>query len=92
MTDVEIITNNVPRDVQDDWNQEGEFNNAYVMYKGERYDLDDFQTTQMAGNPGSKLFKDWDGYISDTFFSGILLKWVPGTNWEQVIMGRYYAH
>lgn len=85
-----IITNNVPREVIDDWNQEGEFNNAYVIYKGERYPLDDFQSTSTLG---LEKFRDagWDGYISETFFSGILLKWVPGTNWEEVIMGRYHV-
>ena len=92
MDKVTIITNNVPRDVQDDWNEAGEFNNAYVMYKGTRYDLDDFQSTSGIHESEHIFRKEgWDGYISDTFFSGILLKWVPGTDWEQVIMGRFYS-
>lgn len=82
----------MPRDVQDDWNQEGEQNDAFVVYKGEKHLLEDF--TSVSGiNDRAHPFREegWDGYISDTFFSGILLKWVPGSLWEQVIMGRYYA-
>lgn len=89
---MQIITNNVPREIQDDWNEEGDFNNSFVIYKGERYDLDDFMSTSGI-NLTEKDFREqgWDGYISDTYFSGILLKWVPGTDWEEVIMGRYFT-
>lgn len=89
---MKIITNNVPRDVHDDWDQEGEQNDSYVMYKGEKYPLDDFMSTSGIHESENTFRKEgWDGYISDTFFSGILLKWVPGTDWEQVIMGRFYT-
>ncbi len=83
---MKIITNNVPREVHDDWNQEGEFNDSFVVYKGEKYLLEDFM-----GTIDTDFREDWDGVISDTFFSGILLKWVQGSNYEQVVMGRYYT-
>lgn len=92
MGNVEITTNNVPRPVQDDWNQDGDFNNSFIVYKGERYDLDDFQSTSAIGQVHEDFRKaGWDGYISWTYFSGILLKWVPGSNFEEVIIGRYYV-
>ena len=88
---IEITTNNVPREVHDDWNQEGEQNDSYIMYKGERYDLDDFQS---CSGLGLEEFRNagWDGYINWTYFSGIVLKWVPGTDWEQVIIGRWFVN
>jgi hypothetical protein len=103
MGEVTIITNNVPRDIIDGhelptelrttefdylaWDkiEQGEESASFIQYKGEWYDLGDFQCASDAVFPG------WDGYISDTFFSGILLKYVPGTDFEQVIMGRYYS-
>lgn len=33
-------------------------------------------------------WKNWDGYQSDTFFSGVLVKFV---DLDQVIVGRYYC-
>lgn len=87
-----IITNNVPRDVIDDWDQQGEQNDSYVVYKGEKYPLEDFQSVAGISSLDHIFRKGgWDGWLSDSFFSGILLKWVPGTQCESVIMGRYYS-
>ena len=76
---MKIITNNVPRDVHDDWDQAGEQNDSYVMYKGEKYPLGGFRVHVPVSTNREHTFRKegWDGYISDTFFSGILLKWVP---------------
>ena len=71
--------------------EKGEDNASFIRYKDEWYDLQDFQTTRSITFHPTHPFRKWDGYISDTFFSGILIKWVPETNWEQVVVGRYYA-
>jgi hypothetical protein len=70
-----------------DWNliARGEDSASFVRYKGELYDLGDFMRVPEG------MFHWWDGYISDSFFSGILIKHVPEDNFETVIVGRYYA-
>lgn len=103
MNEITIITNRVPRDVVDawdltekerkefdhlDWNalEAGEYGRSFFRYKGEVYELDDFQRVPDGlFDPGSY----WDGYISDSFFSGILVKWTDDL--EQIVVGRYYS-
>jgi hypothetical protein len=98
-----IITNNVPRDVVDAWElsaderaefdyfnwdalERGEDSASFVRYKGELLDLREFQVWD---NPSSPLRPDWDGFRSDTFFSGALVRYVD--NCERVVMGRYFS-
>jgi len=100
---MEIITNNVPRDIiwgyevseKDrkefdyiDWDAVDEGREAiqFARYKGEFYDLNDMEGGW--GTQFPEVFKGWDNYRSDSFFSGILVKYVDD---EQVIMGRYYS-
>jgi hypothetical protein len=102
MSEVTIITNNVPRDVIDayeltpkereefdylDWKKIEllEDSAQFFRYKGELYDLGDFQRVGTAdGN-----FLDWDGFITDSFFSGILIRYVD--EFERVVVGRFYS-
>jgi len=102
MNELTIITNNVPRDVIEayeltlkeqaefdyyDWNRiiAGKENPNFFRYKGEVYDIGEFMPI---GNLVPSL-KGWDGYQSESFFSGILLKYVD--NFERVIIARYYS-
>jgi hypothetical protein len=92
-----IRTNNVPRDLLY-WNdltskEQKEFDylteNAvsdgltFFRYNGAAYDLGSFQHTSHLP------FKGWDGYMSDTYFSGILVKYV--NDYEQIIVATYYS-
>jgi len=112
MDKLTIITNNVPRPIIDGWNlnekeraefdyinwkavDEGNDSASFFRYKGELYDLNDgFMTTVGVGAP--EAFKEWDGYQSDSFFSGILIRYPRGEyeaepDYESVVVGRYYS-
>ena len=90
---MEIITNNSPRPLIDfcqltvkEQNEQREsFINAecldYFRYKGRVYTTEDFMRCP-------EPLKDWDGYESDTFFSGTLIKLLDD---DRLIVGRYYS-
>ena len=95
---MEIITNNAPRQILYQWDltpvEREEFDylkndedGNFVRYKGETYDLGEFMTTQ--GLTEFNPLKKWDGYHSDSFFSGIVVKYTEDNDY--VIMGRFYA-
>ena len=56
----------------------------FVRYNGRIYDCAEFMRT---GNNDD--LKGWDGYISDSYFSGVLIK-LSGDG-ESAIMGRYFS-
>jgi hypothetical protein len=105
MADLTIITNHVPRLVTDayeltaaerdefdylDWQaiDRGEDSASFVRYKGELIDLGDFDGTTYTF-PADHPFKSWDGYRSDSFFSGILVRYCE--DHDHVIVARYYG-
>ena len=68
----------------------------FVKFRGVWYDLQDFITT----SPGPwnhglpEEFRQWDGYASDSFFSGTLLKYVKDDDimdFDRVVMATYYS-
>lgn len=94
---MKIITNNVPRDVIDAWQltaaeraefdyldwpaiEAGSDSASFMRYRGELYDLSEFMRAPDSLAP-------WDGYQSDTFFSGIVVRY--SRDFESVIVGRY---
>lgn len=102
MSNVTIITNNVPRDVLDSWQltkaeredfdyldwaalDEGRDSRSFVRYKGRLIDLND-----MDGLARSVGLDGWDNYQSDSFFSGIVIRYAD-EQCETVICGRYYS-
>jgi hypothetical protein len=101
MSNVKITTNNVPRPIIDasqlsmsakaefyylDWPaiKEGNDSASFFRYKGQLYDLGEFQRTTETQIP----IKDWAGYFADSFFSGLLVKYVDD---ESIIVGTYYV-
>lgn len=99
---ITVTTNHVPRDVIDayelsekerqefgylDWEkiERGEDSASFFRYKGMLYDLGEFQIV----STWQPSLTGWDGYISDTFFSGIIVKYVE--DYERVIVGTFYA-
>jgi hypothetical protein len=91
-----IITNNQPRFTLDWYDLTdaekalfAEFDDAdigtYVRYKDGIYNLNgEFMVV-----PDVMAKHGWDGIHTDTFFSGILFRWVDDSI-DEVIMGRYY--
>jgi hypothetical protein len=94
---ITIRTNNVPRnpiygyELSEKERKEFDYIDAehfdghsFLRYKGELYDLSDF----MRAREISEL-SAWDGYASDSYFSGIVIKYVD--NFERVIVGTYIS-
>lgn len=103
MSELTIVTNNVPRDVLDaseltaseraefeylDWGalEAGEDSASFFRYRGEVYDLGEFQVWN---GPQFSPLAAWDGHISDSFFSGVLVRYVDDC--ERIIVGRFYS-
>ena len=109
MSDVTVITNNVPREILNGWEvpadvradfdyvdwgavDEGADSVSFVRYRGEWYDLGDIPArSPHVPTDEPDPFEGWDGLASDSFFSGILVRYVAEDNYETVVMGRYYT-
>jgi hypothetical protein len=95
MSDLTIITNNVPREIihgfdlsalelaEFDYYEEP-LDMAYFKYKGNIYDLGEFMVLGQEGE-----LADWDGIHSEGYFSGILIK--LSDCGDAVTCGRYYS-
>ena len=93
-----IKTNNVPRLLlygyelsikereEFDYISEDDFaNRAFAKYKGQLYDTHEFCTTR--GMPEDSPLRTWDGYMGDSFFSGVLVRFTHDN--DRVIMATY---
>lgn len=58
----------------------------FFIYKGTLYHLSDFMAINY--NPNTE-FSKWRAYLSDTYFSGIVIK--ISSDGEEVICGTYYC-
>jgi hypothetical protein len=67
-----------------DWKaiEKGEDSASFFRYKGELYDLGEFMFARTLWPT-----TEWDGYQTDTYFSGILIKYYDDN--ESVIVGRF---
>jgi hypothetical protein len=94
---VDIITNKKPRamhavadlpdNVRADFDyvkEDDRYSPRLVRYLGHWYDVYDSQ----ACGVGFDQFKGWDGIVSETFFSGVLFRFVGN---DEVIVGRYFT-
>lgn len=92
---LEIITNNAPRDLiywhdltdaerrEMDWTGP-ENGDSFFRYRGALYALGEFTA------PPGDSFPGWNGIHHETYFSGVLVRWIPGDA-EAVICGRFYS-
>ena len=96
-----VKTNNVPRDLisafelssaqysklreQFDYLTEDEFDSTvFFKYRGQVYTLSEFMRTE-----GDLLAQGWQGILTDTFFSGIVVKIVESC--ERIVVGRCWS-
>lgn len=79
-----------------DWQaiDNGEDSAEFFRYRGELYDIGEFSRIIPPGSKSchpmecdSPDFVGWCGYTSDSYFSGMLVKYVD--NGERVIVARY---
>jgi hypothetical protein len=101
---MKITTNNHPREIVDAWElspaerkefdyidwekvEAGEESASFFRYKRQLYDLGEFDRTNTLSS-ASGLF-GWDGFLSDSFFSAIVVKFVD--DFERVIVGIAYS-
>ena len=100
-TQVEVKTNNQLRELIDfqdlpekiqkeefDYIKEGEGFVRFFKYKGEYYDSHEFMVVNHGREALPVAFKGWSGYQSETFFSGLLIKFVDN-DFENVVIGSY---
>lgn len=93
---MKIVTNNVPRTMKYGYEMPEKFRadfdyidaddfdlHGFIVYKGQWYDSDEFMRVEN----NSELI-GWDGYTSDSYFSGVLIRLVDS---DHVIIGRYYS-
>ena len=94
-----IRTNNAKRDILDAWQltekerkefdyldwgaiEKGEGSASFFRYKAQLYDLGEFVQV-----PHGSGLSNWHGYTSQTFFSGVVIKYCE--DFERVIVGDY---
>jgi len=82
-----LYRNQVPDNVlksKFDWLSDDDVD-MFIRYKGEYYHVSEFSATD-----GNSTFRNWDGYISDSYFSGVLIKYVKGVDGGYMI-GTYFS-
>lgn len=106
MSDLTIITNNVPRDILEGWDlspserEHFDYIDWAAVERGEescsfvRYRGELYDLGDTEGRPPAVL-AGWDAYLSDSFFSGVVFRYARDDSGdldpERVIVGRYYC-
>ena len=99
MSEMRIITNNVPRDIIDAWelsaDEREEFDyldwaaieqgNDSASFFRYRGQLYDLSEFTVWDNPASPTRGKWDGFRSDSYFSAIVVRYVDDC--ERVVVG-----
>ena len=64
---------------------------SFFRYKGDIYDMGEFIRIDQSivPHPQRSAWENWHGYSSDSFFSGVLVRYAG--DYESVIVGRYYS-
>lgn len=71
-----------------DWleTEEKQSEATFIRYKGWTYSLDEFMRIENHSDP---KFSSYDGYLSDTFFSGVLIKFSKDNEYAK--MATFYS-
>ena len=72
----------------------GSWHDSYEFFPIAPIRAGDHQLMTLRIEPRSPLL-GWDGYQSDSFFSGLVLKWARDDcgqpDWDRIIVGRYFS-
>jgi hypothetical protein len=76
-----------------DWSavERGEDSVTFFRYGGTLYDLGEFE--RVANTPWGDTVSElagWDGYSSDTYFSGVVVRFVPDDR-DRIVVGRFFV-
>lgn len=65
----------------------------FVCYKRQWYDTNEFVACNREGahNHIHMNLPGWDGFQADTYFSGVALRYIPETDYEEVAMATIYV-
>ena len=77
-----------------DWEaiEAGNESASFFRYRGEVYDLAEIEAIPSADRQPIRMFPTpWQGYQSDSFFSGILVRYIYDYGDDRVVIGRYYV-
>jgi len=77
-----IYWHDLPTSAQDEYEHLSETGSAFFKYKGWYYSFDEFFRCSDDG-----LLAGWDGYMSDSAFSGVAVKFSEGN--DSVIVGTF---
>jgi len=91
---MEIVTNKRPRLLLDfdqltereqrDFDHDDAETGSYVRYKGKIYSLDEFAVA-----PENLRKRGWDGVVSDSHFSGVLIRLGEHDDPDRVVMATF---
>ncbi len=72
-----------------DWQavEAGEASPQFFRYRGELYDLAEFSYNSTLPGPMDNPLARWGGYRSDSFFSGLVIRYCD--DFERVVVGLY---
>ena len=103
---MKIVTNHHPRELltvdqlpesEQHWfdyiTGEDRFSPRIVAYRGSFYDVNEYTYTSDQMRIDHPEFAAWDGYQSDSYFSGTVVRWpvIDGrTDYESIVIGTYY--
>ena len=71
----------------------------FFRFKGEVYDLGEFMRIIPQGGTRTHIgetfdldgtLKGWDGIMSDSYFHGLLVRYVED-DWERIVVGEYFS-
>ena len=96
---IKIVTNGHHRELQclsdipagaaedfDYIDEEEHYSPRLVQYRGAWYDINDMIVTSQSGQLS---LSEWEAYASETFFSGVVVRFVPEEDYEVIQIGTY---
>ena len=99
---MDIVTNNAPRqlingfELSDKERQEFDYltddelcESVFFKYKGDIYDLGEFMRITDTMTLHDNQLKEWDGYMADSYFSGILVRYIERD--EEIVVGQFFS-